>query len=82
MKNICFQPLCKKRDISTGGILKFKFDDFLLPLRLHQVEFRALLVQIKMFYLVEKFLRNRLKIFTFAATEFGNIKNIYLRFYT
>lgn len=37
-------------DISTGGIPKFKFDDFLLPLRLHQVEVRALLTQIEMLW--------------------------------
>lgn len=57
-------------DISTGGIPKFKFDDFLLPLRLHQVEVRALLTQIEMLCLVENFLRRRLKIFTFTVTEF------------
>ena len=62
MGNKSFPSLYKKRealktDIPTSYRLKFKFGDLLLPLGLHQVEVRAILEQITMFYLVDEFLR-------------------------
>lgn len=77
---IDFPSLYKKREalkaaIPTSGSLKFKSNDLFFPLRLHQVGFRALLEWIKMFYLLEEFLRmNVLKIFVFAVSEVGSIQ--------
>lgn len=77
---IDFPSLYKKREalktaIPTSGSLKFKSNDLFFPLRLHQVGFRALLEWIKMFYLVEEFLRmNVLKNFVFAVSEVGSIQ--------